>query len=117
LSNPGPSLVSDWRFPAGNEPVSGNDVAQRLIRGLADANARGDLDLSWAKTVISNPQPGTAGAKITSVIARACDAEGFRQASWAPGEPRKIARTLQCDLSSPRHLFDAQDRFERTDKH
>jgi hypothetical protein len=50
--------VSGGRFPAGNERVSGEDVAQALIGGFADADAGSDLDVSGAEGVVSEPQAG-----------------------------------------------------------
>jgi hypothetical protein len=74
------------------------------------------LDVSCAKTIAPNPQTRSGGSEITSVVARARDAEGFGQASRAAGKSKKIARALQRDISRPRHFLDALKRFERAEK-
>src|SRR5208337_4129504 len=45
------------------------------------------------------------------------DAEGFCQPARATGKSRKIVRAAQHDVSSPRHLLDALEWFERTEEH
>src|ERR1700683_1155787 len=68
--------------------------------------------LSRAKAFVSNPQAGGGGSKIAAVVADAGDAEGFGQASRAAGELAKVGEGLQCEVASPRHFLDAEERFE-----
>lgn len=111
------TLVSGWRFPAGNKPASRKNVSQGPVGRLADTNPRGDLDLSCAKAVVSNPQARVGRGEVASVVALARDAEGFRQASGAAGKANQIAGALHRDLSRPRHFLDALQRFQSAEKH
>src|ERR1700730_9650467 len=59
LSNPFAwSLDSGRRLPAGNESISGEDVAEGLVGCFGDADAWSDLNFHGAKAIVTDPQAG-----------------------------------------------------------
>jgi hypothetical protein len=116
LSNSRRDSFSDERFSSGNEGVSRKNVPQARVDRFADADAGGNLDVSGAEAVVSDPQAGGGRSEIAAVVAGAGDAESFGEAPRAAGETGKALSFLDVDLSSSRHFFNAEERFEGAEK-
>src|ERR1035438_7420787 len=68
-------------FPPGDEGVSRKHVAERSVRGLGDADARGYTDAVRAISVFADPQAAGYGGQIAPVVEIAGDGESLRQPS------------------------------------
>src|ERR1035437_4403843 len=68
-------------FPPGDEGVSRKHVAERSVRGLGDADARGYTDAVRAISVFADPQAAGYGGQIAPVVEIAGDGETLRQPS------------------------------------
>jgi hypothetical protein len=108
--------AADWCFSSGKEGVSRKDVPQALIGCFGDADTGGGFDVSGVEAIVPDPQSRMRRGEIAAVVAGAGDAESFREAPWAAGQPGKIPRARDHDFSRPRHLFDADERFEGAEK-
>jgi hypothetical protein len=95
------------QFPYGNEVIFPKEKAQRMVRGFADADAGGDLDIRGEKAVIADPEAGLGRSKIATVVSGASNAEGLRQTSGAGGKFRQIADIQNCDTPSVCHFLHA----------
>ena len=88
-----------------------------MIGALFDADARSDLNVSWEKAVLADPESGIGRSEIASVIVGAGYPEGLCEASGASGEFWEITRCLGDNSSSSCHFCNTRERFEGAEKY
>src|SRR5579864_5265998 len=78
-----------WRresFGCGDESVSGDEITQRHLGGLGDADARSHSNAGRVEGVVADPEAGLWRGEVEIVIAQARDAEGLAEATGTGGQ-------------------------------
>jgi len=95
-----PTCANDFGSPfsgtPGDKRISGDQVTQGALGGLRDADARGDDYAVDTIAVIDDAEIGARAGQDLSVVALACDSQGFRQAAGAGGD--FLARRKSLDF-------------------
>ena len=112
-----PTCANDFGSPfsgtPGDKRISGDQVTQGALGGLRDADARGDDYAVDTIAVIDDAEIGARAGQDLSVVALACDSQGFRQAAGAGGDFLARRKSLDfgpyfyLDASRLRHPLEA----------
>ena len=112
LSNPGRGPFSS----AGDKRVLREKIAEGPLGCLANADARRGLNASGQKAIFSDPESGIRRSQIASVIAGACDTEGFRETPGAACKFGESAGVFEGDAAVASHFGDAEQGLESAEE-
>ena len=117
MAHPPAPEVLRRRLSSRDEWVASQNIPQRLLGRLGDADARGGEDFFGLKSIVANPQSRVSRSQIASIVALARDAESLGQTPRSAGELGQVTLANDGDVARAGHFWDSGDWLEGTKQH
>src|ERR1700720_4759006 len=103
------SKLGDRSSPSGDESIPRQQIPQRLLRGLGDADSAGGANAFRAIPVVPRPQAARGGGQIATILSGACNAESLRQPPRSAAKFEQVLGTANLYSAGLSHFFHARD--------